>query len=52
MGGPFVSYYYPDSAGNRIIVAEGFVCAPDEKKKPIMRQLEASLQTVKIKGSK
>lgn len=46
MGGPFVSYYMPDSIGNRIVVAEGFVFAPDEKKKPIMRQLEAALQTL------
>ena len=31
---------------DRIVVAEGFVFAPDEKKKPIMRQLEAALQTL------
>lgn len=52
MGGPFVSYYFPDSVNNRIIVAEGFVCAPEEKKKPIMRQLEAALQTLVKSDSK
>lgn len=52
MGGPFVSYYVPDSANKRIVVAEGFVFAPDEKKKPIMRQLEAGLQTLSLTTAK
>lgn len=46
MGGPFVSYFYADTARNRFLVVEGFVFAPDKKKRPIMRQLEAALQTV------
>lgn len=52
MGGPFVSYYMPDTVHNRILVAEGFVFAPDEKKKPIMRQLEAALQTLVVNTQK
>ena len=46
MGGPFVCYVYPDEAHERLLVAEGFVFAPEEKKRPIVRQLEAALQTV------
>lgn len=46
MGGPFVSYVYPDSVHHRLLVAEGFVFAPEEKKRPIVRRLEAALQTV------
>ncbi|MCQ2256386.1 MAG: DUF4837 family protein [Bacteroidaceae bacterium] len=45
-GGPFVSYLYADTLKNRILVAEGFVMAPEEKKRPLVRQLEAALQTV------
>ncbi len=46
MGGPFVAYYYPDSVNNRLLVAEGFIFAPEEKKRPLIRKIEASLQTV------
>ncbi len=48
MGGPFVSYARLDKLNNRIVVAEGFVFAPDEKKRPLIRKLEAALQTVEI----
>lgn len=47
MGGPFVCYVYPDYAHNSLLVAEGFAFAPEEKKRLIVRQLEAALQTVK-----
>ena len=46
MGGPFVCYAYPDIVRDRLLIAEGFVFAPDKKKRPIIRQLEAALQTV------
>ena len=46
MGGPFVSYVQVDTLNQRLLVAEGFVFAPEEKKRPIIRQLEASLQTI------
>ena len=52
MGGPFVCYVYPDEAHARLLVAEGFVFAPEEKKRPIIRQLEACLQTLVLKGEK
>ena len=46
MGGPFVCYVYLDEAHGRLLVVEGFVFAPKELKRPIIRQLEAALQTV------
>ncbi len=46
MGGPFVCYVYADSTNERLLVAEGFVFAPEEKKRPLIRQLEAALQTI------
>ena len=52
MGGPFVSYWYVDTIRNRFLIVEGFVFAPDKKKRPIMRQLEAALQTVDFEGGK
>lgn len=52
MGGPFVSYVYADTVRHRFLVVEGFVFAPDKKKRPIMRQLEAALQTVKFESEK
>lgn len=52
MGGPFVSYFYADTIRNRLLVVEGFVFAPDKKKRPIIRQLEAALQTLTFEGKK
>lgn len=52
MGGPFVSYCYVDTIRNRFLIVEGFAFAPDKKKRPIMRQLEAALQTVKFESEK
>ena len=52
MGGPFVSYCYVDTIRNRFLIVEGFVFAPDKKKRPIIRQLEAALQTVKFESGK
>ena len=52
MGGPFVSYCYVDTIRNRFLIVEGFVFAPDKKKRPIIRQLEAALQTVKFESEK
>lgn len=46
MGGPFVSYVYTDNANSRLLVVEGFVFAPTETKRAIIRPLEAALQTV------
>ena len=52
MGGPFISYFYVDTVRNRMLVVEGFVFAPDKKKRPIMRQLEAALQTLTFESEK
>lgn len=52
MGGPFVSYCYVDTIRSRFLIVEGFVFAPDKKKRPIIRQLEAALQTVKFESKK
>lgn len=52
MGGPFVSYCYVDTIRNRFLIVEGFVFAPDKKKRPIIRQLEAALQTVTFESRK
>ncbi len=48
MGGPFVSYAQVDPINNQIVVAEGFIFAPEEKKRPLIRELEASLQTLTL----
>ena len=48
MGGPFVAYLLEDAQNDRMLVAEGFVFAPDEKKRPLIRELEAALQTITI----
>lgn len=48
MGGPFVSYSQIDSANRRVLVVEGFVFAPGKDKRKFIRQLEASLQTLKM----
>ena len=46
MGGPFVCYVQADASGEKLLVAEGFVFAPEEKKRAMIRQLEAALQTL------
>ena len=49
MGGPFVSFARLDEVNNRIVVAEGFVYAPETgRKKNMMRRLEASLHTLRL----
>lgn len=46
MGGPFVAHVIPDSAHQRIIVAEAFVYAPEMNKRNLLRQAEAALFTM------
>ena len=48
MGGPFVSHSFVDQMNNRVIVAEGFVYAPGIRKGNMMRQLEASVYSLKL----
>lgn len=49
MGGPFVSISTVDVKRNRVVTAEGFVYAPKYDKRNYLRQLEAMLNTLKIK---
>lgn len=46
MGGPFISYVQLDEKHQQLLVTEGFVFAPEEKKRPLIRELEASLQSL------
>lgn len=48
MGGPFVSYTQVDTTTNKVIVAEGFVYAPEKRKRELIRSLEAALRTLEI----
>ena len=48
MGGPFVSISRVDTETNQVIVAEGFVYAPEKMKRGLIRRLEASLYTLAL----
>ena len=48
MGGPFLSYALLDTKNSRIIIAEGFVYAPNVAKRDYLFELEALLQTLEI----
>ena len=50
MGGPFVSHVRVDEENQRVIVAEAFVYSPGNKKRDIMRRMEASLYTLQLPG--
>lgn len=52
MGGPYVSHVRLDKANQRIIVSEIFVYSPDKLKRNLVRQMEASLYTLRLPGSK
>lgn len=51
MGGPYVSHMRLDRRNQRIIVAEIFVYSPDKLKRNLVRQMEASLYTLRLPGS-
>ena len=46
MGGPFILNIEADSTNNRLIFSEGFVYAPEKKKRNYIRSLEAALRTL------
>lgn len=48
MGGPFVSLARLDEKDNRVIVAEGFVYAPETEKRNYIRRIEAALYTLRL----
>lgn len=50
MGGPFVSHIRLDEKNNRIVVAEGFVYAPETNKRNFIRRIEAALYTLRLPG--
>ena len=48
MGGPFVEYAQIDTTKNIIVVTEGFIFAPEKRKRDLIRSMEASLRTLKM----
>ncbi len=48
MGGPFVSHMRLDTINQRIVVSEVFVYSPDKMKRNLIRQMEASLYTLRL----
>lgn len=51
MGGPFVSHAVVDELNHRVVVTEIFVYSPDKLKRNLVRQMEASLYTLKLPKS-
>ncbi|MFN3939045.1 MAG: DUF4837 family protein [Chitinophagales bacterium] len=45
MGGPFINYWIYDEKNNRMIYLDGYTYAPDLKKRPLIRELQAILTT-------
>ncbi len=48
MGGPFISHTTLDEDRNKVITVEAFLYAPGDKKRNLLRQVEAILHTLKI----
>jgi hypothetical protein len=48
MGGPFVSHTTLDEERNKVVTVEAFVYAPGDKKRNLLRQVEAILHTLEI----
>lgn len=48
MAGPFLNYAILDEKNNRIIITEGFVYAPNIKKRDYLFELESLLKTLKF----
>lgn len=51
MGGPFVAQMRLDEKNNRLIFVDAFVFAPEKSKRNLMKQLEASLYTLRLPGA-
>lgn len=45
MGGPFINYTFVDETGSKIIALDAYVYAPKDRKRDMVRQLEAILYT-------
>lgn len=50
MGGPFVAHVRLDEKNKRVVVAEGFVFAPETDKRNFIRRIEAALYTLRLPG--
>lgn len=47
MGGPFISYAFIDEETSRAVVVTGFVYAPRDEKRELLRQVEALMYTLR-----
>jgi len=50
MGGPFVSLSTVDEVRNRVVTIEGWVYAPDDEKRELLRQVESILYTLQLRS--
>jgi len=48
MGGPFISHAIYDAARKRVVVIDGYLLYPNQKKRVKMRQLEAIVYSLKL----
>ena len=48
MGGPFVSYTLLDTVYNRVVTVDGFLYAPSDPKRDLLRQVEAILKSLTV----
>jgi hypothetical protein len=48
MGGPFISHSTLDTARNEIITVEAYVYNPNNKKRNLMRQMEAIVYSFEL----
>jgi hypothetical protein len=48
MGGPFISHTIVDSVNNKIVTVEGYVYNPNNKKRNLMRQMEAIVYSFEL----
>jgi len=48
MGGPFISHSVYDASRSRIVTVDGYVYHPNQKKRVMMRQLEAIIYSMEI----
>lgn len=51
MGGPFVAQMRLDKQNKRLIFVDTFIFAPEKMKRNLMRQMEASLYTLRLPGA-
>ncbi len=48
MGGPFISHTIVDKSRNMVVTVEGYVYNPNNKKRNLMRQIEAIVYSMKL----